>query len=107
MARLPLNTLTTREARAGACPEFPTGVLSARHRRRYTPGRLDCAAAVLPNGYRAFDGTPTSITFTGRLFGETALLAVAEAYQRATDFSRRRPPLEALLQTHLEERQEK
>jgi Asp-tRNA(Asn)/Glu-tRNA(Gln) amidotransferase A subunit family amidase len=62
---------------------------------------------VLPNGYRASDGTPTSITFTGRPFRETALLAVAEAYQRATDFSRRRPPLEALLQTHLEERQEK
>ena len=39
-------------------------------------------AVVLPNGYRASDGTPTSITFTGRLFGETALLAVAEAPTR-------------------------
>ena len=55
-------------------------------------------AVVCPNGFRTSDGTPTSITFTGRLFGETALLAVAQAYQGATDFHRRRPPLEASLQ---------
>ena len=47
---------------------------------------------VLPNGFRA-DGTPTSITFTGRLFGEADLLAVAKAYQDATGFHLRRPPL--------------
>jgi Asp-tRNA(Asn)/Glu-tRNA(Gln) amidotransferase A subunit family amidase len=64
-------------------------------------------AVVLPNGYRASDGTPTSITFTGRPFGDAAVLAVAEAYQRATDFNRRRPPLEALLQTRLKERTER
>ncbi len=48
---------------------------------------------VLPNGFRA-DGTPTSITFTGRLFGEAELLAVAKAYQDATGFHLRRPALE-------------
>lgn len=47
----------------------------------------------LPNGFRA-DGTPTSITFTGRLFGENALIAIARLYQEATSFHRRRPPLE-------------
>ncbi len=47
----------------------------------------------LPNGFRS-DGTPTSITFTGRLFGEADLLAVAKAYQDATDFHLRRPQLE-------------
>jgi Asp-tRNA(Asn)/Glu-tRNA(Gln) amidotransferase A subunit family amidase len=47
---------------------------------------------VVPNGFRA-DGTPTSITFTGRLFGESELLAVAHAYQQATDHHLRRPPL--------------
>jgi Asp-tRNA(Asn)/Glu-tRNA(Gln) amidotransferase A subunit family amidase len=52
-------------------------------------------AVVLPNGFRAGDGTPTSITITGRLFGETDLLAVACAYQEATDFHLRRPPLDA------------
>lgn len=46
---------------------------------------------VLPNGFRA-DGTPTSITFTGRLFDEATLLAVADRYQRATDFHLQRPP---------------
>lgn len=52
-------------------------------------------AVVLPNGFRAEDGTPTSITFTGRLFGESALLAVARTYQEATAFHRRRPPVGA------------
>lgn len=37
--------------------------------------------------------TPTSITFTGRLCGEEALLAVGHAYQEATGHHLRRPPL--------------
>jgi Asp-tRNA(Asn)/Glu-tRNA(Gln) amidotransferase A subunit family amidase len=49
-------------------------------------------SVVLPNGFRS-DGTPTSLTFMGKLFGETEVLAVAGAFQRATDFHRRRPPL--------------
>jgi len=48
--------------------------------------------AVLPNGFRE-NGTPVSITFIGRLFGEASLLAVAKAYQEATDFHTRHPPL--------------
>lgn len=48
--------------------------------------------AVLPNGFRD-NGTPVSITFIGRLFGEADTLAVAKAYQEATDFHTRRPPL--------------
>lgn len=48
---------------------------------------------VVPNGFRSTDGTPTSITFTGRLFGETEALAVAHAYQQATDFHLKRPPI--------------
>jgi Asp-tRNA(Asn)/Glu-tRNA(Gln) amidotransferase A subunit family amidase len=47
---------------------------------------------VVPNGFHAADGTPTSITFTGRLFGEAELVTLAAAYQRATDFHLRRPP---------------
>ncbi|NNE43467.1 MAG: amidase [Gemmatimonadetes bacterium] len=46
---------------------------------------------VLPNGFRESDGTPTSITFTGRLFGEEDLLAIGAAYQQATDYHRKRP----------------
>jgi len=49
-------------------------------------------AVVLPNGFRK-DGTPGSITFTGRLFGESELLAIAKAYQDATGFHRRHPKL--------------
>jgi Asp-tRNA(Asn)/Glu-tRNA(Gln) amidotransferase A subunit family amidase len=40
---------------------------------------------------------PGAITFTGRLFGESDLLAVAHAFQRATGDHLRRPPLEDLL----------
>jgi Asp-tRNA(Asn)/Glu-tRNA(Gln) amidotransferase A subunit family amidase len=52
--------------------------------------------AVLPNGFRTQNGveTPTAVTFTGRLYGETELLAVAHAYQQATGFHLRRPPMD-------------
>jgi len=45
---------------------------------------------VVPNGFRS-DGTPTSVTFNGRLFGESQILALARAYQEATGFHRRHP----------------
>ena len=48
-------------------------------------------AVILPNGFRE-NGTPVSITFLGGLFGEAPMLAVARAYQDATDFHLRRPP---------------
>lgn len=48
---------------------------------------------VVPNGFRLSDGTPTSLTFTGRLRGEADLLFVADLFQRATDFHTRRPKL--------------
>ncbi len=55
-------------------------------------------ALVLPNGFRKQGDveTPTSLVFTGRLFGETELLAVGHAYQQATGFHLRRPPMEKL-----------
>jgi Asp-tRNA(Asn)/Glu-tRNA(Gln) amidotransferase A subunit family amidase len=42
-------------------------------------------AVIIPNGFRD-DGTPVSLTFLGGLFEEAKLLAVANAYQRATGF---------------------
>lgn len=51
-------------------------------------------AVVVPNGFRK-NGTPTSLTFTGRLWGEAAVLALAKAYQDATGFHRRVPEVEA------------
>ena len=47
---------------------------------------------VLPNGFDE-KGSPVSITFVGRLFDEGTLLAVAKAYQDATGFHLKHPPL--------------
>jgi len=47
-------------------------------------------AVVLPNGLRK-EGTPSSISFVGRLFGEHKMLALAKAYQDATEFHLKRP----------------
>ncbi len=48
-------------------------------------------AAVVPNGFMDSD-SPTSITFLGRLNDEAGVLAVANAFQQATDFHLRHPP---------------
>jgi Asp-tRNA(Asn)/Glu-tRNA(Gln) amidotransferase A subunit family amidase len=48
---------------------------------------------VLPDGFTK-EGTPTSISFIGQLFGEAKLLVVAKAYQDATDFHLKHPKLE-------------
>ncbi len=47
---------------------------------------------VAPCGFGA-DGTPYSISFTGKLFGEADVLALAEAWQGATDYHLRHPKL--------------
>ena len=59
---------------------------------------------VLPNGFdkRGDAEMPTSLTFTGRLYGEAELLAVGHAYQQATGFHLRRPPLDKLAKAGLE-----
>ena len=48
-------------------------------------------ALALPNGFRA-DGTPTSISFIGKLNREAELLAAARVYQEATGFNQQNPP---------------
>jgi Asp-tRNA(Asn)/Glu-tRNA(Gln) amidotransferase A subunit family amidase len=68
-------------------------------------------AVILPNGVRGDDapkypfddpsdfqnaggpGTPTSLTFLGKLYGEAELLAFARAYQQATGFHLQHPEL--------------
>ncbi len=52
--------------------------------------------AVIPFGFTETTDqprTPRSLTFTGRLFGETELLAVADAIQNATSFHLEHPTL--------------
>ena len=68
-------------------------------------------AVILPNGFRGPDapkypfedpsdflnaggpGTPTSLTFLGKLYGEAELLAFARAYQEVTGFHLQHPKL--------------
>jgi Asp-tRNA(Asn)/Glu-tRNA(Gln) amidotransferase A subunit family amidase len=68
-------------------------------------------AVILPNGFRGEDapyppaptsgnddrsggpGTPVSLTFLGKLYGEAKLLAFARAYQEATGFHLRHPKM--------------
>jgi Asp-tRNA(Asn)/Glu-tRNA(Gln) amidotransferase A subunit family amidase len=51
---------------------------------------------VVPSGDRkgSTSGQPDTICFTGRLFGETALLSLAQAYQEAGEAHLKRPPLD-------------
>jgi len=50
-------------------------------------------AVVVPNGFSA-EGRPcSSMTFTGRLYDEANMLAVAKAYQDATDFHLKHPAM--------------
>jgi Asp-tRNA(Asn)/Glu-tRNA(Gln) amidotransferase A subunit family amidase len=69
-------------------------------------------SVIVPNGLRGADapkypfedpsdfqnaggpGTPTSLTFLGKLYGEAELLAFARAYQEATGFHLQHPKLE-------------
>ncbi|GAB4030659.1 amidase [Spirosoma jeollabukense] len=48
---------------------------------------------VLPNGFNK-QNLPTSITFMGQLFEEGKVLAVAKAYQDATDWHKKHPTLQ-------------
>jgi Asp-tRNA(Asn)/Glu-tRNA(Gln) amidotransferase A subunit family amidase len=55
-------------------------------------------AVVLPSGFSGSPESPSSITFTGTLYGETALLAAAKAFQEATDFHQRHPVMNYAVQ---------
>jgi len=48
-------------------------------------------ALTIPNGF--IDGLPSSINFIGRLFSEAEMLAVARAFQNATDHHLKHPEL--------------
>ncbi|MDE2198232.1 MAG: amidase [Rhodospirillales bacterium] len=53
---------------------------------------LGLPAISLPCGFDA-GGLPVGLQLAGRPFGEARLLKIADAYQRDTDWHRRRPPL--------------
>ncbi len=59
--------------------------------RHSTMANLACYPAInIPNGF-AENGQPTNVTFFARPFGESALLALAAAYQEASGFYKQRP----------------
>ena len=64
---------------------------------------------VLPAGFRKRGDveTPFSVTFTGKLFGESELLAVAHAFQQATTVHLRHPNMERLQQNGAREQKAK
>ena len=47
---------------------------------------------VVPNGFND-KGSPTSISFLGKLYGEAAAVSLARAYQEVTDWDEKVPPL--------------
>ncbi len=47
---------------------------------------------VVPNGFNT-QGSPTSISFLGKLFGEAAVISLAHAYQQASEWEDLVPPL--------------
>ena len=49
-------------------------------------------ACALPCGFTS-DGLPIGLQIVGRPFDEATVLRAADAYQRATDWHTRRPPL--------------
>ena len=53
----------------------------------HQPDRPPCRGTA--NGFR--NGTPTSITFTGKIFGEAEMLALARAYQEIMGWQKVHP----------------
>jgi amidase len=73
---------------AGRTPE------TTKARLRYT-APLDMSGhptLTLPGGFTA-DGVPVGFQIVGRSFGEAAILSAGHAFQQATDWHTRRPPL--------------
>jgi Asp-tRNA(Asn)/Glu-tRNA(Gln) amidotransferase A subunit family amidase len=50
------------------------------------------AGVVVRNGFNA-KGVPTSMTFIGKIYGEADMLALANAYQVATNWHTKHPEL--------------
>ncbi|HEX5421389.1 MAG TPA: amidase family protein, partial [Gammaproteobacteria bacterium] len=78
----------------------PAGLLSGNTSSR---GNNDVAfdvfglpAVSVPCGFTA-SGLPLGIQIVGRHFDELTVLALAHAYEQATEWHRRRPPLESYL----------
>jgi aspartyl-tRNA(Asn)/glutamyl-tRNA(Gln) amidotransferase subunit A len=71
--------------------EFPTTGFAPASIRYTAPWNLlGLPAVVVPCGFSR-DGLPVSIQIVGRRFDDATVLRIARAYERATDWHRRRP----------------
>ena len=71
--------------------EFPsTGFAPASIRYTAPWNLLGLPAVVVPSGFTR-DGLPVSIQIVGRRFDDATVLRIARAYERVTDWHRRRP----------------
>ncbi|MFQ5679511.1 MAG: amidase [Gemmatimonadota bacterium] len=85
---------TMKELDAFVSPSFRGGTLRITNLTGHP-------SVVVPNAFHPVEGqppssprrSPASITFVGNLYREDAALALAHAFQRETDFHRRRPPI--------------
>jgi Asp-tRNA(Asn)/Glu-tRNA(Gln) amidotransferase A subunit family amidase len=102
---------TAMEAVAKVFDEFDVIVAPTNSQQLAITNLTGHPAVILPNGFRGNDapkplsddptdfqnaggpGTPTSLTFLGKLYGEGKLLAFARAYQEATSFHLQHPQL--------------
>jgi Asp-tRNA(Asn)/Glu-tRNA(Gln) amidotransferase A subunit family amidase len=75
-----------RDVDVVVAPSYRLGILGATN----LTGQ---PCVVVPNGFRD-DGTPVSISFLANLYADGDALQIAHAYQQATDFHLRRPPLD-------------
>lgn len=76
----------------GAAPATPPPPPSPLRDHFQVANLCGYPAVAVPNGFAA-TGQPTSITFMGRLYNEAEMLALAKAYQDATGFHLKHPPL--------------
>jgi aspartyl-tRNA(Asn)/glutamyl-tRNA(Gln) amidotransferase subunit A len=67
-----------------------TGVIPASSRYTAPWNLLGLPACVVPCGFTR-DGLPLSIQIVGRAFDDATVLRIARAYERVTDWHRRRP----------------
>jgi Asp-tRNA(Asn)/Glu-tRNA(Gln) amidotransferase A subunit family amidase len=81
--------------RVGAGRGAGGGFARSPMQRHFNMANLACYPALaVPNGFYG-NGSPASVTFMARPFGEAELIAVAKAYQDAAGFASKHPALTA------------
>jgi len=86
----PLLQMTIEE---GAIPEVPPpGTVPLSLRNTYPFDIFGLPTVSVPCGF-THDGMPIGLQIAGPRFGESRVLALAHAYQQATDWHTRRPPV--------------